>query len=115
MEFVGKLVKKVQYSDVSQLLMGYIPQGSVMTSIEVLVDTAFNSSGTDLIQVGTVADNDAFAANIDVSTAGKATVTMTAAACDITTAPTAVYALYVPGTSGNDAGVATVVVTYAQI
>jgi hypothetical protein len=84
-------------------------------SIHVLVDTAFNSGGTDLIQIGTVADNDAYAANIDVATAGKATVTMTAAACDITTVSTKVYAIYVPGTSGNDAGVATVVIEYAQL
>jgi hypothetical protein len=117
MEFAGKNVKNITFADTTAVKCADIPPNSVIHSIECLVATAFNATGTDIIQIGTAANPTAYVTSIDVSSAGKATVTLTAAACAIlsTTANTEIYARYVPSTSVRGAGSAYIVISSVQL
>lgn len=59
--------KRITYLNTSAVTVGVMPPGSVVIGGGVQVVTAFNDSGTDVIDVGTSSDGDAFGTLIDVS------------------------------------------------
>lgn len=80
-----RLMTKVDYTQEDErIYIGTIPANSTIMSIEVMVMTAFDSGTSDHIEVGTLGDQDAYCADTDVSSAGAASVTLTAASRDIT-------------------------------
>lgn len=56
--------------------LGRIPADTYIMRVHVQVTQAFNSSGTDLITIGSDADPDAILTSVDVSTTGIKTVTL---------------------------------------
>ena len=81
MEIAGKNVKNIVFTDTTAVKCADVPPNSVMHVIDCIIETAFNSSGTDIIEIGTAAVPAAYVTSIDVSAAGKGSVTLTAAAC----------------------------------
>lgn len=57
----------------------YVPAGSILQSFDVDVLTAFNNANTVTITVGTSANSTLYAGSIDAKTAGRASITYTAA------------------------------------
>lgn len=98
----------------------FVPGNSIalITSIEVVVTTAFNSSGTDLVKVGITSGGSELAAAVDVSTVGVKTSTTIATAAATATNPAAdlqIYAEYDQSVADAAAGACQVVVNYKLI
>jgi hypothetical protein len=49
------------------LSMGWLPAGAVITAVEALVTEAFNAGTTNVVKVGTRADDDAYLAAADLN------------------------------------------------
>lgn len=108
--------KKVVFGDdATQLSLGYVPAGSVILNARAEVVTAFNDTGTDLIDVGYAGDPDEFCANLDVSTVGTKldATTFNAAGNKVFTSDTEIVCQYDGANSDASAGLAYVVVEYA--
>ena len=104
------------YSNTSSTKIGSLPANSIITDIKVLVGTAFNAGNTDYLDIGDSEDADEFAANIDLSSTGKATVTMTEiGAVESTSNPTDIYVIYTGSGTAPSAGSAYIIVEYVQI
>ena len=56
--------------------LGILPVGASVYDVDIDVQQAFNSGGSDEIQVGHDSDNDAYATLTDVSTTGVKSVTL---------------------------------------
>lgn len=74
--FVGGAVNfkvgKVEYTDDGDPVLAFtLPQGAVPLFWQVNIPTAFDDTGTNLLDIGTEDDGDAFAANLDVSATGQ--------------------------------------------
>lgn len=68
---VHYLRKDISYTDDgTELELGKIPEGSIIIDAGVVVSTAFNDSGTDLVDFGTSSDGDGLATDLDVSAVG---------------------------------------------
>lgn len=109
---VNALTKKVTYDQEDErLYMGTVPINSRILRISTIVGTAFDSGTNNHIEVGTLADQDAYAANIDVSGTGVDAGTVTAAAAKIA-ANTDVYVTYDGTGTAATEGECMVVVEY---
>ena len=106
---------EVTYSNTSQVLIGQLPPNAKIADIKVLVATAFNDGGPSTIDVGTTASQARYANDVDVSSTGAASVTLTAQAGVVqsTTNPLSITAVYVPAATDPTAGSAKIVVEYA--
>lgn len=95
--------------------MGIVPAGSIILTPFIAVPTGFDSDGTDLIRVGSVANDDGYGTDKDVS-GGIGLADFTAGA-DIgyTRVGVEVYAKYVNGGSEPTAGEAFVVLPYIRV
>lgn len=96
--------------------LGYLSGRFAVTDVRIYVAEVFNSSGTDQIKVGFDADDDAYAPLVDVSSTGRATVTLG----DYINYPDPtdkrkVEAYYVAGGSAPATGKALVMVGYIQV
>jgi hypothetical protein len=112
----NKLVKAITYTDTTAITVGYLPANAVISSIKVLVGTAFNAGGNDYIDIGNASVANQYADNVDVSSAGSATVTLQNVGAVISaTLPTEIKAVYVPAGTSPSAGSGYVVVEYAQL
>ena len=109
------LRKNVTFADDgTAVTVGVLPEGSVIVAAGAVVSTAFNDSGTDLLDIGiSGGDVDGIAANIDISSVGLKAGTVSGSddlgpfSADVT-----VIAQF-DGASGNaDAGSAEVIVEY---
>ena len=80
--------------------------------VQVYVQTAFNSDGSDNLVVGHVDDNDAYATTVDVSTTGRKSVSEGVSARVVETEPRAIKAYYTNGGSEPTTGKAHVLVEY---
>jgi len=94
-----------------------IPANSQIVSIEVNVETAFNDSGSDLLEVGSSADTDLYVNDTVISAIGS--IAMGAAALcanwkDIGTTDIVVGYIYNGANNDADAGAATVTINYLQ-
>jgi hypothetical protein len=56
--------------DGSALSMGYVPGGSYILRGGVVVSTAFNAGSTNVLDIGTAADDDGFATDLALGTVG---------------------------------------------
>lgn len=95
--------------------VGTIPAGSIIIKAGVVVSTAFNDTGTDLIDIGiSGGDTDGIAADLDVSAEGLIVNTTIATSDDLYSASSdlVIRADYA-GENGNaDAGAGVVFVTF---
>ena len=94
-----------------------IPANSQIVSIEVNVETAFNDSGSDLLEVGSSADTDLYVNDTVISAIGSIAMG-TAALCtnwkDIGTTDIVVGYIYNGANNDATAGAATATVSYLQ-
>ena len=94
-----------------------IPANSQIVSIEVNVETAFNDSGNDLLEVGSSADTDLYINDVSIAAIGKIALG-TAALCanwkDIGTSDIKVGYIYNGANNDASAGAATVTISYLQ-
>lgn len=90
--------------------LGTIPSGAIVLSTTVEVVTAFNAATTNVLVVGTAADDDAYVAAADV-TEGTAGTTVVAHSATLAAA-TEVFAKYTQTGTAASAGSARVTVTY---
>lgn len=113
---VNTITKKVLHTNEDErLYMGTVPINSRILRVTAITSTAFNSGTNNHIEVGTLADQDAFVANLDVGTAaGIDAGTLTAAALKLT-ANTDVYVTYDGTGTAASAGECVVVVEYVVV
>ena len=94
-----------------------IPANSQIVSIEVNVETAFNDSGTDLLEVGSSADTDLYINDVSIAAIGKIALG-TAALCanwkDIGSSDVKIGYIYNGANNDASAGAATVTINYLQ-
>jgi len=112
---MGRLEAWVEYTDDgTPVTIGTLPADSFVYDIKIHVTTAFNGTGTDLVEVGWSADQDALSTSQDVSSTGVLEPTHGASDGYNSTQRT-VTALYTDQNSDASTGKALVVVLYAQV
>lgn len=111
---VHYLRKQITFADDAvETEVGWIPAGAVVIDGYIAVSTAFNDSGTDVIDVGTDADPDGFATVVDVSAVGIKPFDVLSTSDDATpSVDTKITATYTGQNSDSTAGVAEVVVLF---
>ena len=94
-----------------------IPADSQIVRIDVNVETAFNDSGTDILEVGSSADTDLYVNDVSIAAVGKIALG-TAALCanwkDIGTSDIRIGYIYNGANNDASAGAATVTISYLQ-
>ena len=94
-----------------------IPANSQIVAIDVNVETAFNDSGTDILEIGSSADTDLYVNDVAISAVGKIALG-TAALCanwkDIGTSDIRIGYIYNGANNDASAGAATVTISYLQ-
>ena len=94
-----------------------IPANSQIVRIDVNVETAFNDSGTDILEVGSSADTDLYVNDVSIAAVGKIALG-TAALCanwkDIGTSDIKIGYIYNGANNDASAGAATVTISYLQ-
>ena len=94
-----------------------IPANSQIVSVDVNVETAFNDTGADILEVGSSADTDLYVNDTDISAIGSIAMG-TAALCanwkDIGTSDIRVGYIYNGANNDASAGAATVTINYLQ-
>jgi hypothetical protein len=114
---VGSMSARISRFNTTSYKINDLPPNSVITSIEVQVSEAFNSDGTDLIQIGDVSTAARFAANVDVSATGQRTVTRTAGSFGVIDQVNGVgiYAIYQAGGTAPTEGEAFIKIDYVML
>lgn len=97
------------------IAVGTLPAGCLVTAVYVRVKTAFNAATTNVIKVGTSADDDHFieAGDVDETVAGLTVSDRNIG--EVYTADTAVWVEYTQSGTAATAGEADVVVTYIPV
>ena len=94
-----------------------IPANSQIVAIDVNVETAFNDSGADILEIGSSADTDLYVNDVSIAAAGKIALG-TAALCanwkDIGTSDIRIGFIYNGANDDASAGAATVTINYLQ-
>ena len=94
-----------------------IPANSQIVAIDVNVETAFNDTGTDILEVGSSADTDLYVNDVSIAAIGKIALG-TAALCanwkDIGSSDIRIGYIYNGANNDADAGAATVTISYLQ-
>ena len=94
-----------------------IPANSQIVAIDVNVETAFNDSGADILEIGSSADTDLYVNDVSIAAAGKIALG-TAALCanwkDIGTSDIRIGFIYNGANDDATAGAATVTISYLQ-
>lgn len=110
---VHYLRKTVTFADDGLLIkLGTLPAGAVVIGAGAVISTAFNSSVSDVLDIGFGADPDHLATALVITTAGlQAADALATATGLVTTAPTDVTATY---TSGGDAPTAGSAVAFVE-
>ena len=75
---LGYLNLSITFATTTSTSMGFLPPNAYITDIKVLVTTAFNAGGTDVVDIGDETTATKYADDVDVSSTGSATVTSTA-------------------------------------
>lgn len=115
--FVHCLRKRITFADLgTTVTVGKMPAGAIVVGGGVHVVTAFNSSGTDLLDVGFIGsttDADAYATDLTLAAVGFLALDELAATTNIQqTVETTVTASPAQSVADATAGVADVVVYY---
>jgi hypothetical protein len=101
------------YTDTTAKLMFTLPQGAVIVGWTTNVDTLFNSSGTDYLDIGDGTTANRFADNLDLSAAGQLVVGYDDDELYTPLAEeTGIYATFVQGVADASAGHATLAVHF---
>jgi hypothetical protein len=94
-----------------------IPANSQIVRVDVNVETAFNDTGADILEVGSSADTDLYVNDTDISAVGSIAMG-TAALCanwkDIGSSDVRVGYIYNGANNDASAGAATVTISYLQ-
>ncbi len=110
------LVAEYAYSDLTSgtaVTLGTVPADCIIMDAGVVVETAFNSATSDVLDIGTSADGDGFATDLDLTTAGKIVADELATSDDLTpTADTDITFAWTGSGTAPSAGVIHVYVTY---
>lgn len=94
------------------LTIGKIPGYSLVLRGYAVVTTAFNDSGTDLLDIGTSADADGYATAIDLATIGVIETDEMAVTDLYSTSDITVTVTYTGQNANATAGVAEIVIEY---
>lgn len=106
----------IAYTDTTAKNLFTLPKGAIPIAWLTNVTTAFNSSGTDLLDIGTPASGARFANDIDVSSVGqKLTGYVPAELFTPLTDDTQITGLYAQSVADASAGAAVVAVIYMLI
>lgn len=93
--------------------MGTLPDGAILLQSLLKVHTAFNAGTTNTVSVGTLADDDAYADELDWdATAQEGQVSISAMDAAMISGATDVYAYLVLAGTAATAGSATVILFY---
>lgn len=103
----------VTYQNTTTKNLYTLPKNAVVLAYLVDVDTAFNDSGTDLLDIGKVGTQEHFAADINVATAGQIWAQQTNLG-DTGDYPVVVTGTYTGQNSNATAGSATVTCLYGH-
>lgn len=108
----------IEYTDTTAKLLFTLPEGAVIVDFYCDVKTAFDDSGTDLLNVGTAGNPDAYVDDLAGGTAaltrmgGAATLPRTDAMGAALTNDTPIYGVYAGQNANATAGVAVFVMFY---
>jgi hypothetical protein len=110
---IGYLQYSAVSTDTSSTTIGFLPPGSYITDIKVLVTTAFDAGV--VIDIGDSSTANKYSNDVDPTSTGAATVTLTAQAGVVqsTSDQTQVTFIVVAGGSTLVGGAAKIVVEYA--
>ena len=101
------------FGDTTAKAMFTIPAGAVIIDWIINVTTAFNSDGTDLVDIGISGTQEKFAADVDVGSTGLKTAGVVAAQIGaVQGTAQAVTAIYAAGGSAPNAGAAVIMCRY---
>jgi hypothetical protein len=112
-QMVHYLRKSFTFADYGDVLtVGILPNGAQIhkSMSGVFVNVAFDSSGTDLLDIGTSANDDLYATDLDLSSI--AFVALDEAVSMIVAADTTIIATPAQSVADADAGTAEVVICY---
>lgn len=101
----------VAYTDTTAKTLFTLPAGARILDIKVDVETAFNSSGTDLLDLGKTGTANHYINDLDIAATGRKAPTLTNLGAS--TAPITVIATFVQSIADATAGLATVTVIYS--
>lgn len=108
----------VAYTDTTAKNLFTLPAGAKILSFIIDVTTAFNSSGTDLLDIGNSTDAALYVSDADVSAQIHSVATLVAAnlasVVNIGTSDVTVTATYAQSVADADEGAATITVTYVM-
>lgn len=102
----------IAYTD-GTVTVGVLPAGAVVVGGGVVVTTAFNDSGADLIDIGTSADPDGLATDLDASAVGLKAADELATSNDLySTSEVTITATYAGANADASAGAGIVYVEF---
>lgn len=103
----------VAYTDTTAKPLFVLPKGAILVGWLVNVSTAFNGSTTDVLDIGTSATGDAYAADLSVASAGQlASGFVVGALFTALTDDVTVTATYADGAGDATMGAATICAFY---
>lgn len=109
----------IAYTDAgTAVAIGTIPANSQIIEIYVDVTTAFDGTGTDLVDLGDGTTANLYADNLDVASAARVLASSDASQlaelADVGTSDVTVYATYTDSNGDAAAGAATITILYKQ-
>lgn len=102
----------VAFTNTTAKTLFTLPANAIPRNVDVTVTTAFNDSGSDLLDVGLGATGNAFVAALDVSATGRKAPTVAGLDVGIGTTALAVTAKYTGQNANSTTGAATITVSY---
>lgn len=116
---IAYLRKKVTFSDgaTAVVQVGTLPAGAIVIRAGVVVTTAFNAATTNVLDIGTTADDDGFATDLAMGTIGVIVADEMATTNDAGpyTAATSIIATHAQTGTAATAGVGYVFVEYMPV
>jgi hypothetical protein len=114
MREVFAIKKDIVFGNTTDTEIGFLPPNAYITNITIDVITAFDDTGTDLLNVGKTGTTNAFVSALDVAATGrKAPTILLGGVVQSATEPTKVTAKYTGQNANAAAGKASVCVMYA--
>jgi hypothetical protein len=111
---VERLSRVVRF-DEQTVILGKLPEFTLITAVRIFVTEAFNSDGTDVIRVGIPGGETWYAGNTDVSTTGRKTPASGIAGDYTSVTPRTVQAQYLAGGSAPTTGKALVTLEFVRV
>lgn len=107
---------RISYKDTAAKKLFSLPKGAILLRISVHVTTAFNDTGTDLLDIGTGADNAFYVNDHSVATAGLAAATLLNGGVQTIVGPVRdVFGKYIGQNGNSTLGSATVIAEYVDV